>query len=123
MSTLDKENITQQDNPRRDFIRNSALAAGAGAAAAIGVSSQVVAQEIEPKTLGVRKLSAVFDARYKDKLTKDDILLVLEQMFDIAGCPTCGLGGYDVHLGLDPIFDVKSNIPVNVSMQNVGMHY
>lgn len=120
MSTLDQELATiEQDNNRRDFIRNSALAAGAVAAAAtIGVSPAASAQDLKVASLAKPKqLTASFDSRYVSKITKDEIWLVLEKMFDIAGCPTCGLNGFDIHLGVLPIFDVKANVPVNVGIQ------
>lgn len=120
MSNSDQElSTTEQDNNRRDFFRNSALAAGAAAAASIGVSSTASAQDVRTATLvKPKQLTASFDARYAGKITRDDIWLVLEKMFDIAGCPTCGLNGFDIHLGTLPIFDVKAEIPVNV-----GMHF
>jgi len=120
MSTLDHELSTiEQDNNRRDFIRNSALAAGAVAAAAtVGISPAASAQDLRVTSLAKPKLlTASFDSRYVSKITKDEIWLVLERMFDIAGCPSCGLNGFDIHLGVLPIFDVKANIPVNVGMQ------
>lgn len=117
MSTQDQEhNVQEQDNQRRDFIRSSALAAGA--VAAIGIGSHASAQEFEGALTGkAQKLSAAFDARYQSKITKEDVYLVLERMFDIAGCPTCGLNGFDFNLAVTPIFEVKSNIPVNVGLQ------
>lgn len=121
MSNLDQElSTTEQDNNRRDFFRNSALAAGAVAAAAsIGVSPAASAQDLKTAALAKpRQLTASFDARYVGKITRDDIWQVLEKMFDIAGCPTCGLNGFDIHLGTLPIFDVNANVPVNV-----GLHY
>jgi hypothetical protein len=120
MSTQDQPlRLEEQDNNRRDFIRNSALAAGAIAtAAAISVSPSASAQDVRTATLGKPKLlKATFDARYASKITKNDILLVLEKMFDIAGCPTCGLNGYDINLGVLPIYDLKIDVPVNLEMQ------
>lgn len=116
MSNSDFEKLVPAaDNKRRDFIRNTALA---GAAATIGVGTAASAQDLKhPSTDKPRLLTAAFDARYQAKITKADVYDVLEQMFDIAGCPNCGLSGIDLRLGLDPIFDVRSQIPVNVGFQ------
>lgn len=120
MSNLNQETpTTEQDNKRRDFLRNSAITAGTVAAAAsIGISSDTSAQSLKTATLvKPKQLTASFDARQVEKITKDEIWLVLERMFDIAGCPTCGLNGFDIHLETQTIFNVKSNVPVNVGFQ------
>lgn len=110
------KSTAEQDNSRRDFIVGSALAAGA---ATIGVGSSAHAQDsrLSDVVKGGRVMTASFDARYREKLTREDLFQVVEQMLEIAGCPTCGLSGIDFRLGLDPIFEVKSVVPVNVGVE------
>lgn len=112
--------MTEQESNRREFFRNSAVAAGAVAAtASLGISPGASAQN--PKNSELAKplqLTASFDRRHVEKITKDDIWQVLDQMFEIAGCPACGLNGFDIRLETQSIFDLKTNIPVNV-----GLHH
>lgn len=112
--------MTEEESNRREFFRNSAVAAGAVAVTAgLGISPEASAQN--PKKAELEKplqLTASFDRRHAEKITKDDVWLVLDQLFEIAGCPTCGLNGFDIRLETQSIFDLKTNIPVNV-----GLHH
>lgn len=111
-----EKEVPEPDNSRRDFIVGSALAAGA---ATVGIGSNAYGQEAEryDHVKAPQLMTASFDARYQQKISRDDLFKVVDQMLEIAGCPTCGLAGIDLRLGLDPIFNVDSAIPVNVGIR------
>lgn len=116
MSTLDKEPTTtnEQDNNRRDFLLGSALAAGAitSLATSAGAEAQV---RLSPDAK--RRVSIAFDSRDLGKITREEVFGVMEQIFDIAGCPTCGLGGFDLDIHVNPVLDLKANVNVKAEMQ------
>jgi len=106
-----EENLAED---RRNFIRNAVLATGA--AATIGLSNTASAATATNEFGSGKLLAASFDSKYK--LDIYNLRRVVEQLVDIAGCPTCGLVGFDLRLSLDDVIDVKSEIPVNVSLEN-----
>lgn len=115
----------KEENKRRDFIKNSALAAGA--IAAVGVSTQASAQKYAisgfetaklPEFEKPKLLTAAFDKRYQEKITREDVFRVVDLILDIGGCPACGLNGFDINLSVNPIFKIDTNIPVNVSLNH-----
>lgn len=117
MSTEDQSNTELQESGRRNFIRNSALAAGSVAALSVAAGASAQDREFyEKATVRSKKLTATFDSKYQTKITREDVFAVVDQLLDIAGCPTCGLNGFDLNLEVNPVFESKIDIPVNIGV-------
>lgn len=99
-------------NERRDFLRNSVLAAGAVATLAVAesasaqtcydASGNIVKAATSPKTIDV-----AFSA---GDLKIDDLYNVIKQLGGITGCLTCGLNGFDLHVHINPVYPLKTNL-------------
>ena len=104
------------DSDRRTFLRNAALVTGAATVSGLTANSASAAPLAEATAVSCRKMvSASFDPKYElDIWSLQD---VIGQILRESGCTTCGLVGLDIRLGLDPLIQVESKIPVNVTMQ------
>lgn len=102
----------EKDSDRRTFLRNSALMAGTAAAITATSSTSQAASFLEFSDEEPRKtLKAAFDSAYTGKIQKRDVYQVVDQILNIAGCPTCGLVGFDINLTVDPLINLDTEIP------------
>lgn len=123
VSTKTDESTT---NERRDFLRNSVLAAGAVATLAVAesASAQVcydaAGNIVKATDAATPKLLEVTFNSGDVKIA--DLYSVIKQLGGITGCLTCGLNGFDLHVHINPVFPLKTVVPsyVTVSQQS---HY
>jgi len=113
----DKSVATKTDesttNERRDFLRNSMLAAGAVATLAVAdsASAQVcydAAGNVVKTTTPPKLIDVTFNA---GDLRIDDLYGVIKQIGGITGCLTCGLNGFDLHVHINPVLPLKTLVP------------
>jgi hypothetical protein len=100
-------------NERRDFLRNSMLAAGAVATLAVAesASAQVcydASGNIVKTTATPKLIDVTFNA---GDLKIDDLYSVIKQLGGITGCLTCGLNGFDLHVHINPVLPLKTLVP------------
>jgi hypothetical protein len=118
MPSNENENvqISTEETDRRAFLRNAAVVAGAAAATGLAATSSSAAS-LSKADLVARAgtATASFDPNYKVDIYH--IQKVIEQILNETGCPTCGLVGIDLRLGLDRIINVEVDVPVNVTME------
>lgn len=100
-------------NDRRDFLRNSMLAAGAVATLAVAdsASAQVcydAAGNVVKTTTPPKLIDVTFNA---GDLKIDDLYSVIKQLGGITGCLTCGLNGFDLHVHINPVLPFKTVVP------------
>ncbi|MFN8352943.1 MAG: hypothetical protein U0Y10_00730 [Spirosomataceae bacterium] len=50
----------------------------------------------------VRKIASV---SVRPKVTRDQIILEVDRILKLNGCLACGLGGYDIRIGLEEIIN------------------
>lgn len=116
---MNNETLLQDssDTPskRRDFIRGSALTAGALAAASFTASASGATLSDKAQLLAVpkRNLDVTFGST---KVSRYDLQVALEKILDITGCPQCGLNGFDLRFRVDEIFPIEVSVPANMSM-------
>ena len=100
-------------NERRDFLRNSMLAAGAVATLAVADSASAQTPYDKAgdivRTLPAPKLIDVTFSRGDVEI--DDLYTVIKQLGEITGCLTCGLNGFDFHVHINPVLPFKTNSP------------
>ncbi|ABC27018.1 hypothetical protein HCH_00097 [Hahella chejuensis KCTC 2396] len=101
-----------RESDRRAFLRNAALVTGAASIASF--SSAATAATDSGVSRDRKTVSASFDPQYEVSIW--DLQNILEQILNQSGCPTCGLVGLDLRLGLDPVVKIQSKIPVNVTL-------
>lgn len=98
---------------RRTFLKGAAVATGV--AATVGMAAQAKAQDLHLDGVpavtpidrpAVMKMS--FDPRDKVKLVQ--IQRLLEDALGTTGCPTCGLVGLDIRIGLEEIVSTKTDL-------------
>lgn len=105
---------TSKTDQRRDFLKGAAAAAGAAAAIGVSQSSQAKTVDLdafypygEPAVaLHPRKATLRVSVDGRKPVNIKDLQIALESVLDRTGCPTCGLVGLDIRLGLDEIIDV-----------------
>lgn len=102
-------NSQQEQSPsqRRDFIRNSALTAGAIAAATVAGSahSATLVSDTSDLTSRRKTLDVSFNST---KVTQDEVFQVVKQFLELTGCDNCGFNGFDLRLKVDPV--IRFNI-------------
>lgn len=105
------------DNDRRAFFRSAALAAGA--VSVIGATLGVEEAHAAPAATKLRLQRSVVKAGFDGnaKVSIEHIYQAIEQMLDIAGCPTCGLVGFDLNLRINPVERLKIEIPATVEVE------
>lgn len=103
-------NTDESNNDRREFIRNSVLAAGA--VAALGATGSATAQtRLDVSKLPVLTNKKVIDVSFDSHdVVVDDIYQVIKQILDISGCPACGFNGFDLRIGVDPLIKLQTRI-------------
>ncbi len=111
---------------RRVFLRGAAVAAGAAAAGSLATTAQ--AQTLYAERLGdpdgipavklhpgKATLRLSFDSRKQPGIY--DIQELIVRTLGRTGCPTCGLVGLDIRLGLDEIIQPDSGLAANAVIE------
>lgn len=111
--SVETQNAESSNKDRRDFLRNSVLAAGAVATLAVAesVNAQVcydAAGNVVKTTAAPKLIDVTFNS---GDLKIDDLYSVIKQLGGITGCLTCGLNGFDLHVHINPVLPLKTNIP------------
>ncbi len=98
---------------RRDFLRNSVLAAGAVATLAVAESANAqVCYDAAGNVVKAAATTKVIDVTFtKGDIKIDDLYNVIKQLGGITGCLTCGLNGFDFHVHINPVLPFKTAIP------------
>ncbi len=98
---------------RRDFLRNSVLAAGAVATLAVADSANAqVCYDAAGNVVSPTATPKVIDVTFtKGDVKIDDLYNVIKQLGGITGCLTCGLNGFDFHVHINPVLPFKTVIP------------
>jgi hypothetical protein len=121
----DKSVGTKIDEPaakeRRDFLRNSVLAAGAVATLAVADSASAqVSYDKEGNLLsaatGTKLIDIAFDS---SDLVLDDVYDVIKQLGKLTGCLNCGFNGFDLRFRINPVIKLDTRVPVAAILTNV----
>ena len=121
----DKSVGTKIDEPaakeRRDFLRNSVLAAGAVATLAVAdsASAQVSydkAGNLLSAATGTKLIDIAFDS---SDLVLDDVYDVIKQLGKLTGCLNCGFNGFDLRFRINPVIKLDTRVPVAAILTNV----
>lgn len=97
---------------RRDFLRNSVLAAGAVATLAVAESASAqtcydASGNVVKAATSLKTIDVAFNA---GDLKIDDLHSIIKQLGGITGCLTCGLNGFDLHVHINPVLPLKTNL-------------
>lgn len=115
-ATTDDTQSSADAADRRSFLKGAALVAGA---AATGVFAAAPGAEAEVKPRAHATVRLGFNAR---RLTPDDLHAALEDILNRAGCPTCGLNGFDIILEtIIPLREVKGTIQASIEEGSFGL--
>lgn len=104
-------------NDRRDFLRNSVLAAGA--VATLGIAESASAQISYDaggnviKATGVQTIDVAFNS---SDLVLDDLYGVIKQLGKLTGCLNCGFNGFDLRFRINPVLKLDARIPVAATL-------
>jgi hypothetical protein len=103
---------------RRDFLRNSVLAAGAVATltATEMASAQTYYDADGNIVKGLPEVRVIDVAFNSSDLTVDDMYSVIKQLGRLTGCPGCGFNGFDLRFRINPIIKLDSRIPVAATL-------
>ena len=98
---------------RRDFLRNSVLAAGAVATLAVAESANAqVCYDASGNVVKPTAIPKLIDVSFNaGDLKIDDLYSVIKQLGGITGCLTCGLNGFDLHVSINPVLPLKTAVP------------
>lgn len=100
MSVKDQEKTTDD---RRDFLKKSALAAGAVAGVAAVTSTTTNAAALD----GVAASKPTVEVALKSpKITALQLDDLMRKILEINGCPNCGFSGFDLRIRVDEFIDV-----------------
>lgn len=123
----EKTEITQLNesisttNERRDFLRNSVLAAGAVASLAVAESASAqtcydAGGNIVKATGGLQVIDLTFTS---NAVVLDDVFSAIKQLGKLTGCLNCGFNGFDLRMRINPVIrlDTKVLSAVTVSHQ------
>lgn len=113
MNSNSKQPEIGQKKDRREFLKGAATAAAAGAA--VLTTQTVSAAQVKGSHKKISNISLTFDARKTP--SRDDIILVLDKIFEQVGCYNCGLSGLDLRLGTEEIMRFDAQVPV------LGIHH
>lgn len=114
VDTNSDESTTKE---RRDFLRNSVLAAGAVATFAVADSAS--AQTCYDaggnliKSTGTQVIDVAFNS---SDLVLDDLFGTIKQLGKLTGCPNCGLNGFDMRFRINQVIKLESRIPVAATL-------
>jgi hypothetical protein len=50
---------------------------------------------------------ATIDLQLREGITLDDLTETLARLVAARGCPACGLNGFDLRLGVDPVYRIR----------------
>ncbi len=113
-STLDNANVKE----RRDFLRNSVLAAGAVAtiAATESASAQTYYDMNGDIVKGLPEVKLIDIAFNSADIVLDDLYSVIKQLGRLTGCPNCGFNGFDLRFRINPVIKLDTRIPVAATL-------
>jgi hypothetical protein len=106
-ATTDDTQSSADAADRRSFLKGAALVAGAAATGVFVTASEADAA-VRPRAHATVRLG--FNARPSLR----ELQAALEDIVNQAGCPTCGLGGFDIHLETIIPLDVKGAIQASI---------
>jgi hypothetical protein len=92
-ATTDDTQSSADAADRRAFLKGAALVAGVAATGVLAAAPEANAASVRGKARAVLQLK--FSKR---QLTIENLHKALDDVLDQAGCPTCGLVGFDIHL-------------------------
>jgi len=118
----DKSVETQPDDStakeRRDFLRNSMLAAGAVATLAVAESAN--AQTCYDAAGNIVKApgdTQIIDVAFNSgDLVLDDLYSVIKQLGKLTGCLNCGFNGFDLRFRINPVIRLDTRIPAAATL-------
>ena len=99
---------------RRSFLKGAA----AGIATVTVAATTANAQRKPPSGDGDGS-PALVNVAFRQKVEIKDVHLVLERILTLAGCPTCGLSGIDIRMGMDRFRQLNLrgvDVPVDVGV-------
>jgi hypothetical protein len=95
-ATTDDTQSSTDATDRRAFLKGAAIVAGVAATGVLAAAPEANAA-VRPKARAHIRVS--FTRRQLASADASTLLhKALDEMLDQAGCPTCGLGGFDIHL-------------------------
>ena len=106
---------------RRDFLRNSVLAAGAVATFAVAESAS--AQTCNDAAGNIVKsanvnIPQVIDIAFDNSnLVLEDLYGVIKQLGKLTGCLNCGFNGFDLRFRINPVIRLDARIPVAATLR------
>jgi aminoglycoside/choline kinase family phosphotransferase len=106
---------------RRDFLRNSVLAAGAVATFAVAESAS--AQTCYDAAGNIVKsanvnIPQVIDIAFDNSnLVLEDLYGVIKQLGKLTGCLNCGFNGFDLRFRINPVIRLDARIPVAATLR------
>lgn len=111
-ATDNTENSNTKD--RRDFLRNSMLAAGAVATlvAAEGANAQTCYDAYGNVIKATTPAKVIDVALNSADVTLDDMYSILKQLGGLTGCLACGFNGFDLRFRINPVVKLSTRIPV-----------
>ncbi len=111
-------NASSNPNDRRDFLRNSMLAAGA--IATLTAAESATAQTCYDAAGNVIKAASpvqVIDIAFNSAdVALDDFNSILKQLGKMTGCLNCGFNGFDLRFRINPVIKLDTRIPVAASL-------
>jgi hypothetical protein len=109
---------SSSSNERRDFLRNSVLAAGAVATFAVAESASAqtcydASGNIVKATTGTQVIDVAFNS---SDLVLDDLYGVIKQLGKLTGCLNCGFNGFDLRFRINPVIKLDTRIPAAATL-------
>ena len=103
---------------RRDFLRNSVLAAGAVATFAVAESASAqtcydAGGNVIKATAGAQVIDVAFNS---SDLVLDDLFGVIKQLGKLTGCLNCGFNGFDLRFRINPVIKLDARVPVAATL-------
>ena len=118
----DKSAETQTDDStakeRRDFLRNSMLAAGAVATLAVAESASAqTCYDAAGNIVKVPGDTQIIDVAFNSgDLVLDDLYSVIKQLGKLTGCLNCGFNGFDLRFRINPVIRLDTRIPAAATL-------
>lgn len=110
--------LNESTKDRRDFLRNSVLAAGA--VATLTAMDSATAQTIYDTKGNIIKglpephvIDVTFDS---SDIVLDDLYSVIKQLAGLTGCQGCGFNGYDMRFRINSVLKLESRLPVAATL-------
>lgn len=106
---------------RRDFLRNSVLAAGAVATFAVAESASAqtcydAGGNIIKAYTGLQVIDLTFTS---GSVALDDVYSAIKQLGKITGCLNCGFNGFDLRMRINPVIRLETKIPSAVTVSQL----